>query len=125
MGILAFSGCFTKDGGTASYHSTDCDVVLNGEEFTWGDGTDTVWLGPYNPGEDICASHTWSLPGYYLLEIMLKNESGQWMISWAGMVYISKKSKEISNRLFLQFLERFSLLSKLLDILVLNKILAI
>jgi len=92
--------------------------------FSWGDGTDTGWIGPYSPGEDICASHTWN-PGRYLLEIMLKNESGQWMTAWAAWVYMAEKSRQMSKPLFFKFLERFSLLSRLLDLPVFNKILAV
>ena len=38
MGILGFSGTFTTGSG-ASYRAVESDIILNGEEFTWGDGT--------------------------------------------------------------------------------------
>jgi len=33
--------------------------------FDWGDGTSTEWLGPYNSGEPVVASHVWSEVGHY------------------------------------------------------------
>lgn len=38
MGILGFSGTFSTGSG-ASYRAVESDIILNGEEFTWGDGT--------------------------------------------------------------------------------------
>jgi len=38
MFILGFSGTWTSGSGT-SYHAIENDVILNGEEWTWGDGT--------------------------------------------------------------------------------------
>jgi hypothetical protein len=37
MGILGFSGTWTSY--YPSYHAVENDVILNGDEFTWGDGT--------------------------------------------------------------------------------------
>ena len=37
MGILGFSG--TRTSSFPSYHPVENDVILNGEEYTWGDGT--------------------------------------------------------------------------------------
>lgn len=85
--------------------------------FDWGDGTYTGWIGPYLPGEDICAPKIWDLPGSYLLVVQLKNESDLWIDAWGGYVTIEKKSKPTFNLLFLQFLERFPFLERLLNLL--------
>ena len=37
MGILGFSGTWTSS--YPSYRAVESDVILNGEEYTWGDGT--------------------------------------------------------------------------------------
>jgi len=31
----------------------------------WGDGTDTGWIGPFESGEEVIRSHTWSKDGAY------------------------------------------------------------
>ena len=41
--------------------------------WDWGDGTISDWVGPYNPGETIQSSHTWSEPGIYKIKGKLKN----------------------------------------------------
>lgn len=38
QGILGYSGTYTTGSG-ANYRAADSDIILNGEEFTWGDGT--------------------------------------------------------------------------------------
>ncbi len=61
MGILGFSNCVTIGSGTSSYQSVDCDVVLNGEEFTWGDGSsgtiDTPAVITHEAGHNAGLSH--------------------------------------------------------------------
>ena len=42
QGILGFSGTWTTGAGTSSYHAIENDVILNGDEYTWGDGTGTT-----------------------------------------------------------------------------------
>ncbi len=44
--------------------------------WDWGDGTNTGWLGPYNSGEIICASHAWSEEGKYEIKVKLKDQYG-------------------------------------------------
>jgi len=44
--------------------------------WEWGDGIDTGWLGPYQSGEIICASHAWQKEGTYTISVKLKDEYG-------------------------------------------------
>jgi parallel beta-helix repeat protein len=49
--------------------------------WDWGDGTNTGWLGPYNSGETICASHAWSEEGIYEIKVKPKDQyynEGNW-----------------------------------------------
>jgi len=41
--------------------------------FDWGDGTSTEWLGPYNSGEPVVASHAWSEVGNYEIKVRAKD----------------------------------------------------
>ena len=41
--------------------------------FDWGDGTTSGWLGPYNSGEKVEASHSWSKQGDYLIRVKAKD----------------------------------------------------
>ena len=42
--------------------------------FDWDDGTVDWWLGPY--GEDCIASHIWTEPGTYDIQVMVKDSIG-------------------------------------------------
>ncbi len=45
----------------------------NGEpifyKFDWDDGTDSGWIGPYNSGQTINASHIWNSKGNYAVKV--------------------------------------------------------
>ena len=41
----------------------------------WGDGTNTGWLGPYEPGVIVVLSHAWSTDGTYQLTATAKNQN--------------------------------------------------
>jgi len=45
-------------------------------KFSWGDGTETEWIGSYNNGEKAIASHSWSNSKTYLLRVKTKNNEG-------------------------------------------------
>ena len=41
--------------------------------FSWGDGTNSGWLGPYNSGQTVTASHSWSTVGDYDVKVSAKD----------------------------------------------------
>jgi len=48
-----------------TFKSTDPE---GGEIFyyiDWDDDNDSVWIGPYNSGEEVTVTHTWTTKGYY------------------------------------------------------------
>jgi len=74
----------------------------------WGDGTveQDGWIGPYNSGEEITVSHTWSEQGTYTIGAKAKDvfdtES-----EWGTLEVKMPVNQQSSNSLFLRFLERF------------------
>lgn len=42
----------------------------------WGDGTQSDWLGPYESGEEVTASHTWTSRGSYEIKVKAKDVNG-------------------------------------------------
>ena len=83
--------------------------------WDWGDGTNTGWLGPYEPGEPICDTHSWSKEGTYTVKAKLKDTVGA-ESDWATLTVSMPKSKEINIQLILgRFFHRFPLFEKILN----------
>ena len=98
-------------------------------EFAWGDGTTSNWLGPYASDEPCEAFHTWSKRENY--EIKVRARDTKFAFSeWSDPLSVSMpKSKPYTDRPFLQFLDqfmqRFPLLLKLLQLPVFEKLMNI
>jgi len=58
-------GPFTEPDGDSIY--CYCD---------WGDGTPSDWFGPYSSGETVNASHMWTEPGTYSIQVKLRDING-------------------------------------------------
>lgn len=67
-----------KAGIEYTYTSSTTDP--NGDKiyymFSWGDGTNSIWLGPNNSGETISAEHTWNEKDTYEIKVKAKDEHG-------------------------------------------------
>lgn len=61
-----------------TYSTTTTDP--NGDQiyymFSWGDGTDSGWIGPFDSGVTAAASHTWSSSGDYEIRVKAKDTNG-------------------------------------------------
>ncbi len=61
--------------------------------LSWGDGDTTEWLGPYESGETVTASHSWSSEGSYEIKVIAKDDNGH-QSSWSDPKTLSiTKSK--------------------------------
>ncbi len=64
------------------YNFSSIALDMDGDEiyylFDWGDGTSSYWLGPYQSGETVVASHTWNNEKlrFYELRVLAKDEHG-------------------------------------------------
>lgn len=59
---------------TTSTSDSDGDQVYYW--FDWDDGSNTGWLGPYDSGEAISASHSWNSKGSYEIRVKAKDSNG-------------------------------------------------
>ncbi len=61
-----------------SYTYTSSVIDPEGDKiylmFDWGDGTNSGWLGLYNSGDTVTASHVWSIQGSYAIKAKAKDE---------------------------------------------------
>jgi len=73
-----------KAGKTYNYTTSTADP--DGDQvyywFDWGDGTNSGWLGPYNSGENVTASHKWEKRGEYAIKVRAKDIHGA-MSEWS------------------------------------------
>ena len=58
-----------------TFVSTDPDGDDVYYYIDWGDGTNSSWIGPYNPGEEISLSHAWNEKGTYVISAKCKDSN--------------------------------------------------
>ena len=90
--------------------------------FNWGDGSNSVWLGPYDSGEIISASHIWSQSGVYNIKVKARDLSDHESV-WSDSFTISLPRNKLINRPLLQFFQNhpaLSLLDSILKFIFLN-----
>jgi hypothetical protein len=71
-------------------HTTDPDGDSIFYSFNWGEGTDSLWLGPYGSGDTCTASHTWMNPGIYPVKVKAKDSydgESTWSDSLSVAIY--------------------------------------
>jgi len=107
----------TEQTYTASTTDPDGDKISY--MFDWGDGEFSGWIGPYNPGAEASASHTWTEQGDYEIRVKAKDDHGV-QSEWSDPLPITMpKGKSYINPILLEILEkileRFPLLQQLLS----------
>lgn len=60
--------------------------------WDWGDGSQSSWLGPSDSGQIHIATHQWSEPGVYKIQVKAKDTYGE-VSAWSEMFSISITSK--------------------------------
>ena len=98
---------------TYNFTSADPDGDHVSYYIDWDDGSNTVLIGPYNSGETITRSHKWSTQGTYTVKCKAKDPYEDESI-WGELMVTMPRNKSTTSSLFLQFLEQFPLLQKLL-----------
>jgi hypothetical protein len=63
-----------KQNYTFTSIATDIDGDTLYYKWSFGDGTFSNWLGPYNSGEEVTASHKWLKMGTYEVKVKVRDE---------------------------------------------------
>jgi outer membrane protein assembly factor BamB len=84
--------------------------------FDWGDDENSGWTGFVPSGTSINRKHTWYDWGTYTVKVKAQDEYGA-DSQWATLKVNPPRNRAIVNSLFLWFLERFPILSRLLYLL--------
>ena len=102
-----YSGLTTDPDGDQLYY-----------QWSWGDGTTSEWLGPYNSGDTIEACHTWKNVQEAQVRLRAKDIHGV-QGDWSDSTISRFKSRE---NILLRFLNYFPLLEKLLQLPIFKQI---
>ena len=98
---------------TYSSKATDPD---SGDEiyylFDWGD-ENFSYLGPYNSGETVEASHQWNESGNYEIKVIARDKIGTFSDEWSDPVSTRVPRSKTSNISFLKLLEKYPIIYKL------------
>jgi hypothetical protein len=103
---------------TFSTNSTDPEGENIYYKWIWGDGNESIWMGPYESGETCEASWTWSEAGPYFIKVKAKDiNDGE--SDWSEHLLITvTKSRSIQNTFIQNLFEKFPNISKVLIFLL-------
>jgi hypothetical protein len=102
---------------SSSIDPDDDDIYYR---FDWDDGTNSGWLGPYESGEVVSASHTWNKIGTYSIRVKAKDIHGTQSV-WSEPLSTNMPISREINKPFLNFLENHPFIYHLIQFLQ-NKI---
>lgn len=88
--------------------TTDLDGDKLYYKFDWGDGTDSGWLGLYDPAITVSTNHPWTIEGTYQIKVKAKDiyeDESEWSDPLAVTM---PKNKPCTAFLFLQLLKQHS-----------------
>jgi hypothetical protein len=89
------SSTIDMDGDTLSYF------------FDWDDGTDSGWIGPYNPGAIVQSSHVWKNSGDFEVRVKCRDKYDK-ESEWSDPLSVSTpREKLLDNNLFDKLSEHF------------------
>lgn len=85
--------------------------------FDWGDGSDSGWLGPYDAGEEIEVSHSWTVKDNYEVKVKAKDIYDE-ESEWSDYLELSMPKNKLINDEVLDFVKNRSFLSIFLNLLL-------
>ncbi|KYK20179.1 hypothetical protein AYK24_04070 [Thermoplasmatales archaeon SG8-52-4] len=89
---------------TFSSSTTDADGDQIYYMWRWGDGDYSEWLGPYNSGDTVDASHSWVTTSNYQVRVKAKDIFDQ-ETDWSESFIVSITKTKTQNLLYNRFLE--------------------
>jgi len=82
-------------------------------KFDWGDSTFSAWLGPYNAGDTVEASHAWATQGNYNVRVKARDVFDVESV-WSDPLTVTMPRNKAAYVLFHNLFENFPLLEKIL-----------
>jgi hypothetical protein len=84
--------------------------------FDWGDTSNSGWIGPYNSGEIVNSSHSWTRKGNFNIKVKAKDIYG-YQSDWSDPLSVTMPTDKTINVQFLRFLGDHPFLTKILRLL--------
>jgi len=110
------SGPTSGDPGV-TYEYTSSTTDPQGDQiyylFDWGDESDSGWLGPYESGESVTASHKWSREANYKIKVKAKDPEDHESL-WSDPLSVSLPRNRIRLNL-IHLLEKYVLLIRYVE----------
>lgn len=106
----------TKEEYTYTSSTTDPDNDQLYYLFSWGDGTDSGWIGPFESGGECEASHIWNKKGDYEVKVRAK-DTKDLLSEWSDPLRISMPKNNPVSSLLTEFFQNHPILFKLIQIL--------
>ena len=98
--------------------TTDADDDQIYYKWSWGDGQESEWLGPFRSGETTSATHSWDRAAHYTIEVKAKDSFGQ-ETDWSESLMVHVEKSRAFDRPFLSKLfEQFPILERILELLI-------
>jgi len=92
--------------------------------WDWGDGTNSGWLGPYNSGASVTASHSWNNENTYEIKVMVKDPDGL-LSDWSDPLSVTMPYNKFLPNFIINFLnlikEKFPFMDKIISDLFYSK----
>ncbi len=82
--------------------------------FDWDDTSNSSWIGPYNSGEQVNSSHSWTRKGNFNVKVKAKDIYGH-QSDWSDPLSVTMPTDKIINILFFRFLQGHPFLTKILE----------
>jgi len=89
---------------SSSIDPEDDDIYY---KFDWNDGTNSGWIGPYESGEVVSASHIWNTRGTYLIKVKAKDINGA-ESDWSDSLVVSMPKHKMNYPLLYSLFNKYS-----------------
>jgi hypothetical protein len=85
--------------------------------FNWGDNSETGWIGPYDSGEIVNASHAWTYRGNYNIKVKAKDSYGH-ESDWSDPLPVSMPTDSAFNDVVVRFIQQHPLVNRFIQVLL-------
>jgi len=91
-------------------YPADLDGTLYYWFFKWGDGSESNWLGPYGPLDNVTVDHAWTKRDTYNIEVQYRQDD---LLSQCSTLQVSMKKSYPYHSIFEKILKIYGIFSRI------------